>query len=128
MNVLIKDFLQQKSFAVAGSFRNESKVAYKIFKDLSGRGHEVFPVNPRLSEVDGKPCYKRLSDIPCRVDVVNLVTPPAVTENILRECLGKGIKRAWMQPGAESQDAIDFCRANDIQVVHGVCVMLEKII
>jgi len=31
---LIKDFLEQKKFAVIGSFRNESKYAYRILKVL----------------------------------------------------------------------------------------------
>jgi uncharacterized protein len=127
MNRLIRDFLNQKTFAVAGSFRNESKYAYKIFKDLISQGYEVFPVNPGISEVEGRQCYKRISDIPHKVDVVNIVTPPAVTESILKECLEKGIKRAWLQPGAQSQKTIDFCRDNNISVVHDVCVMLERL-
>jgi uncharacterized protein len=61
------------------------------------------------------------------VDVVDIVTPPAVTETILKECLEKGIKRVWLQPGAESQKAIDFCRDNYISVVYDVCVMLEAL-
>jgi len=127
MESLIKDFLKQRSFAVVGSFRNESKFAYKIFRDLMRRGYEVFPVNPHMSEVDGRLCYKTVSDIPQRVDVVNIVTPPPVTENILKECLQKGIKRAWLQPGAESPGAIQFCHDNNIKVIHSMCVMLESL-
>jgi uncharacterized protein len=127
MDRLIKDFLSQKTFAVAGSFRNESKYAYKILKDLISQGYEVFPVNPGMSEVEGRQCYKCISDIPVVVDVVDIVTPPAVTETILKECLEKGIKRVWLQPGAESQKAIDFCRDNYISVVYDVCVMLEAL-
>jgi len=32
----------------------------------------------------------------------------------------------WMQPGSESEEAINFCRKNGIAVVHGVCVMIER--
>ncbi|MDD5109436.1 MAG: CoA-binding protein [Candidatus Omnitrophota bacterium] len=127
MENLIKDFLKQKRFAVAGSFRDESKFAYKIFKVLTGRGYEVFPVNPRISEVDGKVCYKTVSDIPYSVDVVNIVTPPSVTENILKECFRKGIKRVWIQPGAENEAAIKFCKNNNIAVIHSMCVILETL-
>jgi uncharacterized protein len=125
MDKLIKDFLSQKAFAVCGSCRNESKYAYKIFKDLISQGYEAFPVNPGISEVEGRQCYKSISDIPVTVDVVSVVTPPVVTEAILKECLERGIKRVWLQPGAQSQKAIDFCRDNSIKVVHDVCVMLE---
>lgn len=125
MQELIADFLKQNSFAVVGSFRNDEKIAYKIFRDLTRKGYKVFPVNPSISQVDGEVCYKSITDIPFEVKVVNLVTPPSVTELIVKECLKKWIKMIWMQPGAESQEAIDFCRLNNISVVHGVCVMME---
>jgi len=127
MENLVKEFLKQKSFAVVGSFRNETKYAYKIFKNLMKMGHKVFPVNPNISEVEGRACYKTISDIPYSVDVVDIVTPPSVTEGILKKCLQKGIKKAWLQPGAESQAAIKFCHDNNIKVIYGICVMLEGI-
>ncbi|MDD5503815.1 MAG: CoA-binding protein [Candidatus Omnitrophica bacterium] len=114
MEDLVKEFLKQKRFAVVGSFRNEFKFAYKILKDLIHRGYEVFPVNLRLSEIEGKVCYKIVSDIPCVVDVVDIVTPPPAIETILQEYFQKGIKRAWIQPGAESEAAIQFCHDNNI--------------
>ena len=127
MKDLVKDFLKQRRFAVVGSFINKEKFAYRILIDLKKKGYEVFPVNPRLGEVEGRVCYKTISDIPHSVDVANIVTPPQVTESILKECLQKGIKRAWIQPGAESQDAIKFCHDNDIKVIHSMCVMLESL-
>jgi hypothetical protein len=126
MEILVKDFLKQKRFAVVGSFRNETKFAYRIFKNLIERGHEVFPVNPGLSEVGGRACYKSISDIPHSVDVANIVTPPLSTENILKECLRKGIKRVWLQPGAESPTAIQFCYDNGIKVIYSMCVLMES--
>jgi hypothetical protein len=126
MRDLVIDFLKQRRFAVIGSFRNKEKFAYRIFVDLMKKGYEVLPVNPRLSEVEGKVCYKSISDILHSVDVVNIVTPPLSTENILKECLRKGIKRVWLQPGAESPAAIQFCHNNGIKVIHGMCVMMES--
>jgi len=32
----------------------------------------------------------------------------------------------WMQPGSESQAAIDFCRRNGIDVIYGICIMQER--
>ena len=127
MKDLIIDFLKQKRFAVVGSFRNKEKFAYRILVDLMKREYEVFPVNPRLGEVEGRVCYKTISDIPGGVDVANIVTPPQVTEGILKECLQKSIKRVWLQPGAESPAVIQFCHDNDIKVIHSMCVMMESL-
>lgn len=127
MESLVKEFLQQKNFAVVGSFRDETKYAVKILRDLKRRGHEVFPVNPKVNEVDGIKCYRTITEIPHEVDVVDIVTPPAVTEKIVEECFEKSIKRVWIQPGAESEKAINYCRENGIDVVYGLCIMMEKL-
>ncbi|MEW6040310.1 MAG: CoA-binding protein [Elusimicrobiota bacterium] len=122
----MREFLLQKSFAVVGSFRDESKYAYKILKDLKNKGYEVYPVNPKIKEVEGLKCYPSVINIPVVVDVVDMVTPPQVTEQIVRECLQKGISRVWMQPGAESDMAIKFCQKNNIKVIYNACIMLGK--
>ena len=124
---LVKDFLKQKRFAVAGSFRNESKYAYRILKTLKEKGYEVYPINPYLKEVEGLTCYPSVKDIHGSVDVVDIVTPPQVTEKIVAECKEKGISRVWIQPGAESQTAIKFCKDNSIEVVYNLCLMMNAI-
>ena len=126
MQDLIKDFLNQRRFAVVGSFRNESKYAYQILKMLKSKGHEVYPVNPRLKVVEGLTCYSNVKDIPVVCDVADIVTPPEVTKKVVKDCKEKGITRVWFQPGAESDDVIKFCKENNIQLVYNVCVMLEN--
>jgi len=125
MQELIKEFLSQKSFVVVGSFKNETKVAYKIFRVLKQKGYEVYPVNPNVKEVDGIKCYPSILDLPKTVDVVDLVTPPSATEEIVKQCLQKGIKYIWMQPGAESENAVEFCKQNGIKVIYGTCLMMK---
>ena len=127
MKDLVEDFLKEKSFAVVGSFRDESKYAYKILKTLAKKGCAVYPVNPNISDVEGIRCYKRINDIPFDIDAVSIVTPPSVTDTIVKECLRNGIKKIWLQPGAESETAITFCRDNGMDVIHGLCVMLESL-
>lgn len=122
---LISDFLAQKRFVVAGSFKDESKYAYRILKILKSKGYEVYPVNPNVKEVEGQLCYSSVMEIPCVIDVVNLVTPPAVTERILIDCKEKGIRKVWLQPGAESENAIRFCKENNMEVIYQVCIMMK---
>ncbi|MBN3039430.1 MAG: CoA-binding protein [Candidatus Omnitrophica bacterium] len=124
MQDLVQEFLKQKKFAVAGSFRNKDKFAYKILMALKEKGYEVYPVNPRLKEVEGIACYASVKDIPVVCDVADLVTPPEATEKIVRQCKEKGIKRVWMQPGAQSEEAVKYCRENGIAVVYNLCIMM----
>jgi predicted CoA-binding protein len=57
---------------------------------------------------------------------VDTVVPPAVTEKIVVECKELGIARVWMQPGSESEKAINFCAENNIKVVHDMCVRVKR--
>ena len=123
MQDFIREFMAQKRFAVIGATDNTNKYGYKIFKNLKSRGYEVYPVNPRLKEIEGAKCYSSLSDIPLRADVVDFVVPPRITEAILKECKQLGLNRIWLQPGSESEAAIAFCNQNEMKVVHDVCVM-----
>lgn len=126
MDNLIKEFLSQKNFAVVGSFRNKTKYAYKILINLKQRGYEVYPVNPKLNEVENIKCYPTVLDIPTNIDVVVIVTPPQVTEQIVEQCFKKGINKIWLQPGAESEKAIEFCQRNNIKVIYNTCIMLTQ--
>jgi len=123
MQDLIKDFMAQKRFAVIGATDNTGKYGYQIFKNLKNRGYEVYPVNPRLEELDGVKCYSSINDIPVKADVVDFVVPPGATEAILKDCKRLGLDRIWLQPGSESEAAIAYCHENNLRVVHDVCVM-----
>jgi predicted CoA-binding protein len=125
MQDLIKEFMAKKRFAVVGATDNAEKYGNKIFKNLTKRGYEVYPVNPNLKEIDGVKCYPSLADVPVKVDVVDFVVPPEVTESILKECKKLGLDNIWLQPGSESDTAIAFCRDNKFKVVYGTCVMLN---
>ncbi|MFC1994533.1 CoA-binding protein [Chloroflexota bacterium] len=125
MQDLIKEFMAQRRFAVVGATTDTKKYGNKILRNLIGRGYEVYPVNPRLKELEGTKCYPSLSNIPVKVDVVDFVVPPAVTEEILKECKELELERVWIQPGSESVTAIAFCHENNLKVVHDVCVMLS---
>lgn len=124
---LIKEFLNKNNvIAIVGASRNPEKYGYKVYKDLKEAEYKVYPVNPNASEILGDKCYPNLESLPVKPDVVNIVVPPNITEKIVKECKKLNIKKVWMQTGAESEEAIKFCNENGIDVVYGVCIMIER--
>ncbi len=124
---LIKEFLNKRNiFAVVGVSKNPEKYGHQVYKDLRDAGYQVYPVTPNAEEILGDKCYPDLKTLPKKPDVVDVVVPPKITEEIVRMCKELGITRVWMQPGSESEAAIRFCDENGIHVVHGVCVMKER--
>ena len=123
MNDLIKEFLDNKKIAVAGSFRNESKVAYSVLLELKRLGYEVFPVSPNKSEVEGATCYPSVSELPEGIKAINIVTPPSVSITIAEAGLKKGIEFMWFQPGAEDDATLEFCKKNGIKFLASTCIL-----
>jgi predicted CoA-binding protein len=120
------DFVSHRTWAIVGVSANPAKFGHRIYRDLRRAGYRVYAVNPHEAEILGDPVYPALAALPEQPDVVDLVVPPAVTEMIVKEAAAAGIQRIWMQPGAESEQAIAFCRASGIDVVAHACAMVEK--
>ena len=54
-----------------------------------------------------------------------MVVPPPATLSAVADCARLGIAGIWMQPGAESEDAVRACHAANIAVVSGgPCIMV----
>jgi len=124
---LIAEFVDRRNvIAVVGASRNPEKYGHKVYKDLKEAGYKVYPVNPNASEILGDRCYPSLRSLPERPDVVTVVVPPRVTEEVVKTCQDLGISKVWMQPGSESDRAIQFCRDAGIKVVHGVCIIVQR--
>lgn len=117
-----KDFL----YVVVGASNNEEKYGYKVFKDLLDAGYKVLPINPNEQEILGEKVYPTLSTVKEQIDVVIFVTPPAVTEKVLEEVKVLGIKNVWIQPWAQSDTAINFCKKNSIDCIHDACIMIQR--
>jgi predicted CoA-binding protein len=129
MNAKIQDFLAQKRIAVAGVSRNpQGAVANLIYRKLRETGHEVFPVNPNATMVEGEQCYPNLRAIPQPVDGVVIATRPEVAEQLVHECADLGVSRVWMHrsfgDGSVSETAAKFCQEHRITVIPGGCPMM----
>lgn len=121
----IQDFLAQKRIAIAGISHDPRSTSVALFKEFSRRGYEVFPVNPHLTEVQGRRCLARVQDIQPTVDAVLIMTAPEITETIVRDCADAGVERVWMYraggKGSVSSKAVAFCGERGIRVVPGQC-------
>jgi len=127
MNNNIKEFLDKKNiFAVIGVSKNLEKYGHQVYQGLKKEGYQVYPTNPNANEILEDKCYSKLSKLPIIPDVINIVTQPEITEDIIEECKELGIKKVWMQPGSESQKAIDYCNKNNIKHLENVCIIKNK--
>lgn len=121
---VIDDFLAQKSLAVVGVSRNGEGFGNVVRKELSEKGYHLTIVHPEADKIGDQPCAHSLAEVAGRVDGLVLVTPPAQTERLVQEAASLGIRRVWMQQGAESPAAIEACERNGIAAVHNECILM----
>lgn len=120
----VEDFVAQKTLALAGASRGGKKFGNSVLKELRDKGYTVYPVHPEVKDIDGVACAPSLAALPAEVGGLVLVVKPAESEKLVREAHAAGIRRVWMQQGAESAEAIAFCRDNGIDVVFGECLLM----
>jgi uncharacterized protein len=120
----VQEFMRQRTLAVVGVSRSGKKFANFAYRELRGKGYRLFPVNPAADTIEGDPCYPSLMRLPEAVDAALIIVPPAQAERVVRDAATAGIKRVWLQQGAESEAALKTCELYGITVVAGECVLM----
>lgn len=115
----IEKFLEAGPYAVVGASTDRSKYGNKVLRAYLQTNREVYPINPKADEVEGQSSYPDLQSLPGSVQGVSIITPPAVTEKVVDEIIELGIPNVWMQPGAESDEAIDKAEKAGLNVIAG---------
>jgi predicted CoA-binding protein len=116
---MIDEFLLGETYAVAGASTDRGKYGNKVFRCYQQAGKAVIPLNPRADEVEGVECIRDLSELPVEVYGLSIITPPRVTETLVEEAARAGVKRLWVQPGAEFEGISERCEALGISCIFG---------
>lgn len=121
----IEQFLSSAAFGVIGASANRAKFGNMVLRCYQQNSRVVYPVNPQLDEVEGLVCLKSINDLPDNVKSISVITPPSITEQVVELAHSKCIKNIWMQPGAESELAVQKCVEYGINVIaDGSCILV----
>ncbi len=110
------------TIAMVGASSNPEKASHGIMQRLQRVGYRVIPVNPRETEVLGERAYPSLSDIPERVDIVDVFRRSEDTPPIADEAVAIGAKVLWLQSGISNEETAARARAGGLTVVMDVCL------
>ena len=125
MRTDVELFFTSPAFAVVGASTNRTKFGNKVLRRYQEHNKIVYPIHPLETEIEGLQCLKSIAELPLDVQSISIITPPAITEKIVDEAFKHGIKNIWMQPGAQSELAIQKCRDYGINVIgDGRCLLL----
>ncbi|MDP3104490.1 MAG: CoA-binding protein [Candidatus Methanoperedens sp.] len=121
----IQDIFNFKTIAVVGISDNPERPSNFVAKFLEEHGYKIIPVNPNLTEWEGKKCYPDLLSIPVKVDVVDIFRRPEAIPPIVDEAIAIKAKAVWMQEGIVNEEAAAKAREAGIEVVMDRCMKKE---
>jgi predicted CoA-binding protein len=93
--------------AVIGANRDRQRYSNKAVRAWQERGYRVYPVNPKETEVEGLKAYPHATDIPDPVEEATLYVRPSIGMNVLDDLKAKGIRKVYVNPGAESMELLE---------------------
>jgi predicted CoA-binding protein len=109
----LEQVMSYDKFVVLGDTVNPAKYASKIKTTLLENGYTVYCVGKELQSIN---------DISEDIEIIDLCIHPAKGITLLKEC-NKKYKGVVIQPGAGSQEIIDFLKEENIPYVEG-CVLI----
>jgi len=85
----LDEVLHPESIAVVGTNPHGRFVSPLINLGFKG---DIYPVNPKYSEISNLKAYPTVKDIPGNVDYIISAVPAPQVPTILKDCEGKGVK------------------------------------
>ena len=127
MRQAIEEFLQCKSLAIVGASRSGRKFGNAALTELAKRGYRVVPIHPSATDISGVPCYPDLASARGIVDGVIVSVHPQDSLRVLREAAAIGLKKIWLQQGAESLEVMTLAKSLGLDPVTNRCILMYAV-
>jgi predicted CoA-binding protein len=114
-----------KTIAVVGLSDNPLRTSYGVSEYMQSRGYRTIPVNPMIAESLGEKAYPTLSEVPEKIDIVNVFRRSEFVPDVVEEAIRLGVRAIWMQEGVVHEEAAAKARAAGIFVVMDRCILKE---
>jgi hypothetical protein len=120
----IQQFVAGKTMALVGTSATGKGFGSYACSELKKRGYRVMAVHPTASAIQGEACWPSLARLPEPVERLLVVVKPEASEAVLRDAATAGVRRVWLQQGAESPAALRAGEELGLDVVHGQCILM----
>jgi predicted CoA-binding protein len=127
----MRDLIQQTQRIAVLGIKTEAQAdqpAFYVPKYLVTAGFEVIPVPvyyPEVIEILGERVYRRLTEIPGNIDLVDVFRRSQDIDGHVEEILAKMPTAVWFQSGIRNDAAAETLAKAGIKVVQDRCLMVE---
>jgi uncharacterized protein len=114
--------------AVLGIKPDPAQPAHYVPDYAQRAGYEIVPVPvyyPELTEMLGERIYRKVSDIPGEIDMVNVFRRPKDIPAHVDDIIAKKPRSVWFQLGITNDEAAERLARAGIDVVQDRCLLVE---
>jgi len=107
---------------------HSNQPAFYVPKYMADAGYEIIPVPvyyPEITEILNKQVYRKLTDIPEEIDLLNVFRRSEDIPKHTEEILAKKPKAVWFQLGIRNDEVAETLAKAGIKVVQDLCLMVE---
>ncbi|AFK23289.1 acetate--CoA ligase family protein [Pyrococcus sp. ST04] len=134
----LKPFFEPRAVAIIGATNKKGKVGNVIFENFKRNKEKgifkgnIYPVNPKLDEIDGYKVYHDVSELPEDTDLAVIAIPAPAVPETMRKIAEKGIKAVIIITGGFGElgeegkrmerEILEIAKAHGIRVIGPNCV------
>jgi len=124
-----------RSIAVIGASSDPVKFGGRMFLSAHNRKSSeqvVYPVNPKVNEINGARAYARIQDIDDDIDFAIITVPASHTLEAVQDCIEKGVKAAEIlsagfaetgrpEDAARETEILDLAKRHGLRIIGPNC-------
>jgi predicted CoA-binding protein len=119
-------FENTKTIAIIGCSPDVTKASNMVANYLKNAGFTIVPVYPKEETILGEKVYRSLSEIPFKIDMVDIFRKPDVIASVVDEAIKRGdVDTVWTQLGLVNNEAAQKAKEAGLKVVQNHCTKIE---
>ena len=123
---ILEIFKNTKTIAIAGLSPDSDKASNIVAVYLQNAGFKIVPVYPKEETILGEKVYRSISEIPFKIDMVDIFRKPDAIALIVDEAIKRGdVDCVWFQLGLVNNEAALKAKEAGLKVVQNKCTKIE---
>jgi len=115
---------QRQRVAVVGASAKPERYSNRAVRELVRHGHEVIPVHPAASSIEGLPVVPHVADLSGHVDTVTLYVSAKRSSELTGALASLHPDRVIFNPGAENPELAEALEAEGIRTEEACTLVL----
>lgn len=112
--------------AVLGASNKPDRYSYKAIQLLQECGHRVFPIHPKIQEIEGMQVFATLKDLPEKIHTLTLYVSADISSKMLDEVIACDCDRIIFNPGTENMELKQKAEAAGIKTLEACTLVMLR--